>query len=502
MTEKLFPTVAEWKAIMLEDVELQALDADVAIPPTAKGSDLDIKLTTTANALGILTSNQVIQAADMDPTNAEGDALEAIRIADGLPEVPANPASGKIRVKSTALTTVTVLDGTKLLCPGAMYAQVVGTVSGVVTGSELPIVMTKAGSAGNLEAGTKVRFTDTPSGLATEAVIVETMTDGTDKESDPKKRRRILNRRQNPPKSANWSHVREVALGATNAIDNAFVYPAIGGPASQKTVVLAPWFNSGGLGQSRAASAGAIAAVGSALDAAFPTGDALYVVQSPTNERVALRVLMKLRPGNASWIDSAPWPRYATEVDVVTSALTFEVLIAAGELAPTVGKSIAVWSEADLAFRTAVIQSVLHSGIEDARYSITVSAWEGGAFTNVPGLMLSPAAGNMKAWGDAMLEIFGLQTPGENCLAYQEPGSLRKPTESNDEPSGFGAREIGAFADQFDEIDNVQVESITTNLRPPDDTSDHLILSIEPQRAVPANPPCVLCLKTLSLGVM
>jgi hypothetical protein len=498
---KILPTVAEWKATMLEDVELQALDADVAVPPTAKGSDLDIKLTTTANALGILTSNQVIQAADMDPTNAEGDALEAIRIADGLPEVPANPASGKIRVKSTALTTVTVVDGTKLLCPGAMYAQVVGTVTGVVTGSELPIVMLKAGSAGNLAAGTKVRFTDAPSGLATEAVIVEDMTDGADVESDPKKRRRILNRRQNPPKSANWSHVREVALGATNAIDNVVVYSAIGGPASQKTVALAPWFNSGN-GQSRAASAGAIAAVEGALADAFDTGSNLFVVQSPINELTSLRLLLKLRSGNAAWIDQSPWPRYATEVDAVTSALQFDVLIAAGELPPTVGKSIAIWSVADLGFRTAVIQSVLHSGIEDARYSITVSAWEGGAFTNVAGLWLSPAAGNMKAWGDAMLEIFGLQTPGENCLAYQEPGSLRRPVESNDEPAGFGAREVGAFVDQFDEIDTAQVESIGTSLRPVDAGSDTLILSIEPQRALPANPPNVLTLCSLSLGVL
>lgn len=482
-SELRLQTSAEWKRQVIEDIELQAIDARVPIPPTARGSDMDLRATAVANALGVLTANQVVLDADSDPLRAENDKLDEIREVDGLPKVPATAATGLIRVVSTALSAVTVPDGTRVLCPGALPGKVVGTIAGVVTGTELPIVLMKVGSVGNLKAGTVVRFTDPPTGLASEAEIVADMVDGADDESDAKKRRRIINRRRNPPKADNWSRLREIALSATNAINNAFIHPAIGGGSSCKTVLLAPWHN-GGSGQSRAVSNGTLDIVRTAFAGQFPTFDRLYAVQSVADEMVDLRLLLDVIPGSASWVDLAPWPSVPAMVTTTTSNTSFRVTLASESTAPTIGKTIAIWSVAELGFRTAVIQSV--TAISSTVFAITVNAWQGGNITVANGQQVSPAAGNMGAWGNALLDVFGEQTSGENCLAWQEPRSLRKPVESNDEPVGFGSRELGEFIDRFTEMRDAVIDSINVS---------------DPTRTTPAGQANVLCLRSLSLGV-
>lgn len=479
------PTASEWKRQIIEDIELQAIDAGVTIPPTAKGSDFDLKATALGNSLAVLTANQVQQDADSDPTRATGAALEEIRIGDGLPEVLASAASGKVIVTNTALTSITIPDGAGMLCPGAMPARVVGAHTGVVTGSEVSFVMAKPGVAGNLDADTVVRFTAPVPGLASEATIAEDIVNGSDSETDARKRRRILNRRQNPPACGNVGHLRELALNATNAIDNAHVYPAIGGTGSCKVALSAPWFSSGG-GQSRVASAAAIATVSSVYTAELPTDERLYVVESVANELVDLRVIVDALPGDASWTDVAPWPEVATTVSAtgLVSNTQFRVVMASAGVAPVVGKTIAIWSVAELGFRTAKILTV--AAVTTATYAITTTSWSGGDVTVVAGLQISPSAGNIVAWGDAMLEQFALQTPGECCLPSQEPRALRKPVESVAEPVGFGVRELGAFVAQFDELASVEVDTITVST---------------PSLVTPGANPNILCLRSLSLGV-
>jgi hypothetical protein len=478
------PTADEWYAQQIEDIELQAIDAGVTVPPTAKGSDFDLRARSLANALAVLTANQVIQDADGNPFTAEGAQLEEIRIGDGLLEVPASQATGKISVKSTALAAITVSDGTQLMCPGALPGKIVGTHTGVVTGSELNFTVTKAGAAGNLVAGTIVRFSSPPPGLSPEGTVVTTMTDGSDVETDSKKRRRIVNRRQYPPKNGNPTHLREIALSATNAIDNAFVYPALGLPSSCLVAVTAPWFN-GGTGQSRVATAGATVAISGSIEAAANTDSELYAVAATSNEYVDVRLLLDVAPGNSSWTDLVPWPSVSTTVSTVVSNTSFRVVASSVIVAPAVGKTIAIWSVADLGFRTAVVQTV--SAVTSSSWDVTISAWQGGSVTVVSGLQVSPGAGNMSAWGDSLLEIFGEQTPGEACATWQEPRALRSPAESNSEPTGFGSRELGSFIDAFDELRDVQIDTINVST---------------PTRTTPAAAPNVLCLRSVSLGVL
>lgn len=476
------PTAEEWRLQILEDIELQAIDAGITVPPTAKGSDFDLKATALGNALAVLTANQVLSDADADPTRAVGAALEEHRIASGLPEVLPTPASGKVAVTVTSATPITVPDGHGLLAPGALPAVTVGSVPGVVTGTQLPIVMTKDGSVGNLAAGTVVRFTAPVAGLASEATIVADMVDGADAENDVKKRRRILNRRQNNPACANWGHLREVALSATNAIDNAFIYPALGGPGSCKTALTAPWFN-GGLGQSRIASAASVAVVESAYKATFNTDDALYHVESVDNEYVDLYLRVKLLAGAGDWIDADPWPFVAAQTSSVVSNTSFRITCASATSAPAVGKTIAVWSVVELGFRTARILSV--STISSAVFEVTTTGWSGGPLTLVNGLPIGCAAPNLKAWGDRMLEVFATLTPGENCFAWQEPTALRRPVESFDDPMAFGSRQLSAFAEDIDEIASVELD--TANV-------------VTPTRVVPSTAPTVLTLRKLSFG--
>lgn len=476
------PTAEDWRRQILDDIELQALDAGVTIPPVAKGSDFDLKATALGNALAVLTANQVLSDADADPTRASGAALEELRVASGLPEVLPTPASGRVSVTVTSAAPITVPDGHGILAPGALPARTVGAVTGVITGAQLPFAMTKEGSVGNLKAGTVVRFTAPVAGLASEAVVVADMVDGADAETDVKKRRRILNRRQNSPACANWGHLREVAMSASNAVDNAVVYPALGGPASCKTVLTAPWFN-GGTGQSRVASAASVALVQSDFRDTFNTDDAYYRVESAANEYVDLYLRVKLLPGAGDWIDADPWPRVDMRVGAVTSDTVFRITSSEATTAPPVGRTIAVWSIASLGFRTATVLAA--TTISPTEFAVTTSGWTGGVVSLVSGLPIGCAAPNLSAWGDRILEAFAELTPGEGCYTWQEPRSLRMPVESLAEPMSFGSRQLAAFADSFDEIASVEIASANLTT---------------PTRVTPGVAPNVLTLRRLSFG--
>ena len=296
-TELRLPTARDWKAQIIEDIELQAIDAGQPVPPTARGSHFDLESTALGNALAVLTANQVQRDADSDPTRATGAALEEQRVAIGLPEVLATPASGKVIVATTSVTGLTLPDGMGLLFPGAMTAQVSGTHVGVLDGDEVNFGMVKAGVGGNLDAGTIGRFTAPISGLAQDCAIVENIRNGADVETDARKRRRILNRRQNPPACGNWSHLRELALNVTNAVDDAFVYPALGGPASCRVALVSPWFK-GAAGQSRVASAATIALVEGTYTAYIDTDDNEIVVSACADEPTDVRFLLERSRGS------------------------------------------------------------------------------------------------------------------------------------------------------------------------------------------------------------
>jgi len=481
-SEYRLPTAADWKQQIIEDIELQAIEAGAVVPPTAKGSDFDLKAGSLGNSLAVLTANLVIQDNDSNVDTAEGAALDEKREALGLPEAPSTAASGYVTVSSTASAGITVVNGLQWLAAGAVTGKVTGTHYSVVTDSELFVTCSKTGSAGMLKAGAKIRFISPPPGLATEATVARDFTGGADEETDEKKRRRIKNRLQNPVKGANWSHVRDLALSATNAIDNAFVYPAVGGPSSQVVACLAPWYN-GGSGQSRVVASTATDAVLVNIETEINTDSELVAVKSTADEMVDLRLLLDVLPGDSSWIDVTPWPSVAATVYAVTSNTQFRVQLSESGTAPSVGKTIAIWSVEELAFRTAVIQTV--TVVSSLIYTLTTSAWQGGALTVTVGQQVSPGAGNMAAWATALLDIFGAQTPGEICLSIQDPRSLRKPSESVDEPVGFGSRELGDFIDQFDEISDATIDTISVS---------------EPTRTLPALSPNVLCLRSLSIG--
>jgi len=484
-TATRLPTAAEWKQQYIEDIELAAIDAGQLVPPTAAGSHFDLDATSTANGLAILTANQVLLDADSDPLRAEGEALDEIREASGLPIVPAAPASGSVRVTSTALNPLVTPDGLGILCPGALNAKLVGSTSGVVTNSVLPFAMVTPGTKGNLTAGTVVRFTAPISGLDTEAIVTTDMVDGTDEESDVHKRRRIINRKRNAPAAGNWGHLREVALSATSAVDNAFIYPALGGCGSSKTVLTAPWRN-GGSGQTRAVTAQSIALVRALYEDNFSTDDFYYHIESALDEPVDMRILLRLQGSAAYWVDATPWPTVAATVTSVVSTTNFHVTCASSATTPLVGTTVAVWSIADLGFRTAVLQTV--SAVSSTEYAVTVAGWSGGALTSFTnGLYLGPACKNMIAYGDKALDIFGQLTPGEGCLDVQKPRSLRHPFESPDEPMAFGSSAFTQLTEPFPEISNASIAyaNVTT-----------------PTAATPSTQPKVLTLRNLIFGVM
>ena len=169
----------------------------------------------------------------------------------------------------------------------------------------------------------------------------------------------------------------------------------------------------------------------------------------------------------------------------MTSNYDFHIVLASVAAAPVVGQSIAIWSVAELAFRTATIEAA--TAVSALEYSIEVGMWQGGAITVTAGQYVSPAAGNLTAWGEAVLDFFGSQTPGEACLVSQEPRSLRKPSASADAPMGVGTRELAQLTTDFTEIVNAEIDGV---------------VSITPTRVIPSVLPNVLVLRKLAFGVL
>src|SRR5262245_40263765 len=88
----------ELKAQLLRDIRLAAIDSGLSEPPTQPGTDWDLLATAQANMALLGFGNINASAEDNSVLTATGQALDDIRVAEGLPEVAAAGATGKLVV--------------------------------------------------------------------------------------------------------------------------------------------------------------------------------------------------------------------------------------------------------------------------------------------------------------------------------------------------------------------------------------------------------------------
>ena len=394
-----FMSAAEFKQQLIEDMTLQAIDAGTDAPPTAEGSEWDLLTTGCSNIASVLIANQQILDDDSNPMRATGLPLDEYRQWLQLPEVGDSPAAGQL--------TVTI-DGTGSIPLGLGFQApngFVGTITSSVVGASGAVTvdgqMTTLGSGGNLPAGTQVRLVGGPPNLRCLATAPTDWVGGNEAEDDTRKQNRILSRLQSA--DAGWGALRDRVLASTNAVADAFVYWAPGGPGTVKVVVV-----SGTSTRTRQVPSASVAVVQATLDNAYPVGTWNLLVQSALDYQTNVEIAVALpTTGSHRWMAGGPIAR--TIVAGVTNETAFVVTDGATLGGLSVGDTIACWDPVSLSAATTKINTI--SGT-----SISTTVWSGGGggpSISANRIWIFPACDGLDTIVNAWLDIMGTLGPAE-----------------------------------------------------------------------------------------
>jgi uncharacterized phage protein gp47/JayE len=441
---------------LLADFRLAARDAGVTEPSVAPGTDNWFFFTAVANAGMLQYANIATIRPSLTPLGATGDDLERWRLALGLPPVSPSPSSGKLTVTVAPGATITAPDGLQWILPNGLRGKVSGTQVGIVDGDDINVVAIDTGSATNADSNTKVRFVNPPFNLSVEArvSISSPLTGGFDQETEARKRERILNRLANSPGGGNWGQLREIAFNTLPSVQDCYVYPACGGPSSEKVVVVRE-FDAARSDFHRAMPGGGVKLVRDAIQKAN-SGSIEIVVDTVAEQPADVALVLtlpdsSLAGGNGlGWVDQSPWPTLTggeTHVTVTAVVSTTQItLSAATTIAPIAGiHHVTWWAPGDQVPRTVLVTAVSGTG----PYTLTVEVPlidSDGRGVGV-GDFISPAAVGIGNYRATFLALFNALGAGENVspATGDTPRRLRHPFISDGAQIGITGKFLADF---------------------------------------------------------
>lgn len=475
INQPFVPATAEQiRDAMLADYRLEMLRTTGNDPSVAPGTEIYVWATMFAGQAMLQFSNIELSRDAITPLNATGQDLENWRLALGLPEVKPSPSTGRIVVSIPAGGTGTLPDGQPVQLPNGLRAQVVGSWIGIADGSEVDVETIDTGSATEFPADTPVVLVSPPGAFSTSAKVSRSvpLTGGTDAEDDDRKRARILNALANKPAGGNWAEIREIALDALAIVQDCYVYPALGGPASVKVVPVRDFDVDNGL-FTRALDSAALNIVRTALYNHLPDGIEIVVeaaADMPFDACIIATLPASSLAGGSGngWVDqpiapdTLPWPQLVggesgVFVTVITNST--QITVSAGTTtAPVDGQThIMWWSPVDRKFRQFLV--VAHAGGSTA-WQLTVDRpmVNDDGSTIGPGLFqfISPAAVNADAYRDSWLDAMRSLGPGENTAdSNRLPRALRHPFVSDGSPATTSFQTLKKFQDNHPEISDL-----------------------------------------------
>ncbi len=450
----------------LDDLVLEARKSEVVDPAVQPGTDNYVFATAVANVAWLQYGN-IAQSADaVTPLNATGQNLTEWREALGLPVVEASPATGRIVVEISG--TASIPADTQFFLPNGLRGKTTTTALGITTGAELDVITIDTGTKTNTPGGTTVRFVNPPLNVATNATVSKAspLRGALDFETEARTRDRIQNRLTNLPSGGNWGHLREIALNALAQVQDCFVYPALGGPASVK-IVPVRGFDLDASEFTRVLGDSALRIVRDAIQAEIGGQNAI-VVQAAADQAVSFALKIKIpdstsNGGNGSgWTDQTPWPALVggDSGDIRISAVPANnqiTLDAATTVSPVAGQThIAWWSSNDRKFRVYLVTAV--TGATTA-WALTLDrplVDSTGAAAAV-GQMVCPASTNIEAYGTAWIKSMSELGPGENTAdSNRLPRAKRHPFVADERPSDVTILMLTQLIDAFAEISDAQ----------------------------------------------
>lgn len=434
--------------------------------PIEVGSDHFVQATGVAAACMFMHA-RIDGAKDACTPNTaqEGPDLDRWQEALRLPDVEKSYAAGKVTVRVVGSATGLIADGQPGTIGGQRFIVVNGPWSGLVSGDDVDVRMVNSGTIGNKKAGTTGRFLNPPLNISPELKVskYKPITGGYDDEDGPRKRRRILNRLGTTAGGGNWGHLRELSWNSSPAVQQVFVFPAIGGPATDKTVVLKA-FDRDIYNFSREFPEGAQGFPRGAIHKTVSTGFN-YILDTATDEPVDVAVkvslpLSKLVGGNGrGWTDAVPWPPLEggdTRVRVSAIGASGTITVDASTTTEPIPSQtrVAWWSRNDMNFHVRTVTAV---GGSSGAWVLTPDAPfvdETGATPAVDDF-ISPNAENLKLYAEAWIDLMENLGAGENTTDSQlllQGRGARHPTPEEEDPANLTTDILLKFKEKNTEV--------------------------------------------------
>lgn len=343
---------------------------------------------------------------------------------------------------------------------GKRYQVLVSGIADTDGAAVLTVIGIDGGLETNIAAGSEIRWSNPPAGSDPTALAQATFTGGGPAETDAEFSLRLAARIRHKPGAGNDAQIRALARKASNAVEDAFVYPCAMNAGSvlvaitqKRGVTVGP--------SGRVASAGVLLQVQAAI---VPPGSpdmpaqAFVVVVPDTPQAADSVVQLALRKGSAAgWTDLQPFPPVnggtgAVAVSLVTTQTDFRVTHTGGagllpSGATTVpGVGLMVWDVPSSRFVTLQVASV--EDMTGGVYRVTLSAPS--SHTIAVGDWISPATLQRDSLALAVEAYFDSLGPGEVVTLSTDvlaPRAFRRPLPSEEYPSRAGQSLISFIAE-------------------------------------------------------
>lgn len=257
---------------ILRDIRNQQADAD-----TSADSDAFVRASATASVAEGIYQYLGWILRQIFPDTADSDYLLLHARTRGLMRKPGTLARGSARVSGTPgsiLPAGSQIRGETVSCRTSESLTLDESGSGTVSAGALT-----TGSAANITLAVPAELVSAPMGINSR-VVVETLTGGTDEESDASLLERLLDLIRRPPAGGNVHDYRMWALSVPG-VSGAYVYPLRRGLGTVDVVVTA---------DSGLAPEEVMSAVQTYIDSVRPVTAKNVVVLSPTIRRVDFAV--------------------------------------------------------------------------------------------------------------------------------------------------------------------------------------------------------------------
>lgn len=438
----------------------------VTTPAVGYGSDYYVTAQAVANELEALYALAAVAGDTVMPDTATGDSLDRWLTSVGLARRGAASSSGFVTLVSTASTTI--LTGSELTdANGARYTVTTGAL--YANGDLVPIASVAIGVGTNLAAATVLRWTSPPAYAASTAAVSSSgLAGGCDAEGDETARARLLARLSVPPSGGNWADAASVAVGASDNIEAAFVYPSANGPSTLHVAVTSPAASS--TVRSRVVAATPLAAANAALVGTFPEGiETVTTTVADVTADVSFVLTLPEAAGavpagtGGGWTDGTPWPTIYDAAgtamtqkycDVATVTSTTSIRVKAAT-APTVGVTVHYLDDANFELYTAKVVTTSTFSAPSlpgtpGQYDVTLDR----PFPNVAaGDYVWPGCERASAYVDALLQIFAKLGPYEKTnVAGVLPRAHRRPRYYDEWPYSLSDLVLRDLGDAGDEV--------------------------------------------------